>query len=153
MKHRKFIFVSSNPKLLSLELENIEIIKGSWSNEHLSDKRLKDIYTSARMVILPLKNSTQPSGQSVTLQAMSLRVPVLISLTDGFWDTHNFIEDKNIFFERENTLDSWVDRIDNLFIDTKKLDFISKNSSQLIKKNYDIEIFNKFMINEVTQRQ
>ena len=48
--------------------------------------------------VYSFKNSTQPSGQSVSLQCMSVGVPVLISKTDGFWDYDLFKDNKNIFF-------------------------------------------------------
>jgi glycosyltransferase involved in cell wall biosynthesis len=149
MKHRNFIFVSSNSRLTSLEMENVEIIKGNWSGEYLSDKTIREIYSLSRMVILPLKDSTQPSGQSVTLQAMSMGVPVIISLTTGFWDKDKFIDELNIFFEQENNLNSWVNKIDSLFNDVNKLKYVSKNSVELIAKNFDIGLFNDFMLNEV----
>lgn len=149
MKHRNFIFVSSNSRLTSLEMENVEIIKGNWSGEYLSDKTIREIYSSSRMVILPLKDSTQPSGQSVTLQAMSMGVPVIISLTTGFWDKDKFIDELNIFFEQENNLISWENKIDSLFNDVNKLKYVSKNSVELIAKNFDIGLFNDFMLNEV----
>ena len=149
MKHRNFIFVSSNSNLTSLEMENVEIIKGNWSGEYLSDKNIREIYSSSRMVILPLKNSTQPSGQSVTLQAMSIGVPVIISLTSGFWDNENFIDEVNIFFEKDNNLDSWEMKIDNLFNEVDKLKYVSTNSAELIANNFDIKLFNDFMLTEV----
>ena len=149
MKHRNFIFVSSNSKLTSLEIENVEIIKGNWSDEYLSDKRIREIYSSSRMVILPLKESTQPSGQSVTLQAMSMGVPVIISLTSGFWDNEKFTDEVNIFFEKENNLDSWEKKIDSLFNEVHKLKYVSTNSAELIANNFDIKSFNEFILTEV----
>ena len=130
-------------------MENVEIIKGNWSGEYLSDKTIREIYSLSRMVILPLKDSTQPSGQSVTLQAMSMGVPVIISLTTGFWDKDKFIDELNIFFEQENNLNSWVNKIDSLFNDVNKLKYVSTNSVELIAKNFDIGLFNDFMLNEV----
>ena len=38
------------------------------------------------MTIIPLKNSIQPSGQSVALQSMACGTPVVITETFGFWD-------------------------------------------------------------------
>ena len=43
-----------------------------------------------------MKDSLQPSGQSVTLQSMSLGIPVLISKTVGFWDFSKFRDEENI---------------------------------------------------------
>ena len=56
---------------------------------------LKDLYHNNRLTILPIKNTYQPSGQSVTLQSMAVGTPVLITKTEGFWDKNNFIDKKN----------------------------------------------------------
>ena len=37
----------------------------------------------SKITIIPLKNTLQPSGQSVALQSMANGTPVLISKTDG----------------------------------------------------------------------
>ena len=48
---------------------------------------LKEIYDKSFISLIPLKDSLQPSGQSVALQSMSMMVPVIITKTVGFWDT------------------------------------------------------------------
>ena len=92
-----FIFVSSNELLLKEELKNVQLIKGNWSNSKISDSQILEIYSQARLTILPLKNTYQPSGQSVALQSMSTGIPVLISRTNGFWDNVNYVNKENIF--------------------------------------------------------
>ena len=62
-----------------------------------------------KMVILPLKNSLQPSGQSVAMQAMATKTPVLISKTMGFWNFEDF-KDKKTFFVEPNDLDNWIEK-------------------------------------------
>ena len=52
-------------------------------------------YEQSNLSIIPLKNSLQPSGQSVALQSMSMEVPVLMTKTDGFWDHSVFDNNKN----------------------------------------------------------
>ena len=66
----QFTFVSKIPELQDLELKNVEVLNGSWGDESIDDKRLRKIYMEACLVIIPLKESSQPSGQSVALQAM-----------------------------------------------------------------------------------
>ena len=62
------------------------MINGSWNDETISDAEIREIYEKSRLTIVPLKNSIQPSGQSVTLQSLSVGTPVIITKTDGFWD-------------------------------------------------------------------
>jgi glycosyltransferase involved in cell wall biosynthesis len=51
----------------------------------LSDLDLRTLYQGSRFVVTPLKDSTQPQGQSVTLQAMACGKAVILSQTRGLW--------------------------------------------------------------------
>ena len=84
------------------KLKNLNLFKGSFGSKDLKDSQLRDLYNNARLIILPLKNSYQPSGQSVTLQAMSCGRSVVISKTEGFWDTKNFKNKEHLFFVEKN---------------------------------------------------
>ena len=139
LKDIKFKFVTSNKKVLDCNLENVEVIKGDWSQNNLSDQQLKKIYQSCRMSIIPLKDTTQPSGQSVALQSMAVGLPVLISKTEGFWDIQKFDDEKNIFFVDDNDLNSWIKKINDVFHDNKRLENVAKNASNLIRDEYSLE--------------
>ena len=82
-------------------LKNTKFISGNWRESKLSDQFLLDVYQSCDLVILPIRNSTQPSGQSVAMQAMSTGAPVMISKTVGFWDFESFKDNENIFLLME----------------------------------------------------
>ena len=68
---------------------------------------IKEFYKKARLTILPIKNTLQPSGQSVALQSISMGVPVIITETMGFWDFTNFKNNKNILFVENNKVETW----------------------------------------------
>ncbi len=63
---------------------NVEHIRGTYA-EGVSDSQLRDLYRGASCVIVPLKPTYQPSGQSVTLQAMACGRPVVLTETQGIW--------------------------------------------------------------------
>lgn len=149
MSEYNFVFVSKHETITNLNLPNVRVLKGSWNSNILTDKDLREIYLSSRIVILPLIESNQPSGQSVTLQSMSLGIPVIISNTNGFWDKDSFINNENIVFENSNTPISWKKSIESLYNDVSKLNNISKNSINLVHEKYNLEIFNKFLLNEI----
>ena len=107
MPEYQFIFVSKIPKLQDIELPNVKLISGSWGDKALTDSELREIYNNARLTIIPLKESSQPSGQSVALQSMSVGVPVLISKTTGFWDEEIFENNTHLFFQNDNNPSSW----------------------------------------------
>ena len=91
---------------------------------------------------MPLKNTLQPSGQSVTLQSMSVGTPVLITKTKGFWDNEKFEDNKNIFFINNNDVDNWIKKIVSIYENEYLLKTVSKNSIKTINENYDINLFN-----------
>ena len=148
LQNFNFIFISSNQEILNNKLENVTVIKGKWGNSSLTDLELKKIYSKARLVILPLINSTQPSGQSVALQAMSVGVPVLISKTDGFWDYENFVHNESIFFVNEG-IHNWVNDIESVYENVELLFRVSNTAKQLVNKTYDNNLLFRFLLKEI----
>ena len=61
------------------DFKNAELINGDWHSQEITDSKIREYYSSAFLTIIPLKNSIQPSGQSVCLQSMLCETPVLIS--------------------------------------------------------------------------
>lgn len=149
MKDKKFVFISSNYELLDSKLKNVKIINGNWKSDNLSDIDIKKFYENSRLIILPLKESSQPSGQSVALQAMSVGVPVMISKTEGFWDSKNFKDQSNILFQENNDYKYWIKNINSIYSDIQLLNHISKNATMLVEQKYNIQSFNNFLLEEV----
>ena len=85
-----------------------------------------------------MKRSTQPSGQSVALQSMSIGVPVMITDTEGFWDHKSFNNNQELFLIKENNLELWASKIRLVFSDELRLDLVSKNARELINKKFSI---------------
>ena len=138
-----FTIISSNSTFNSVEdLPNITYLNGSLFNSKISDHDLKEIYKNSSLTIVPLKNSLQPSGQSVTLQSLACGTPVLITKTDGFWDFDSFNE-SNITFLNDNSVESWSTELTNLLDDIDKYDKLVKNGQLLILEKYYLESFNK----------
>jgi glycosyltransferase involved in cell wall biosynthesis len=65
---------------------NIRIERGDWRNAAISDADLRARLQRARLVVVPLQNTLQPSGQSAALQAMACARPVVLSANRGLWD-------------------------------------------------------------------
>ena len=137
-----FIFVSQIKELQTINLDNVQLISGSWGDEKISDLKLKELYLKSRICILPLKNSTQPSGQSVGLQCMSLGIPVFISDTDGFWDKTMFKNKKEILFI-DNNLDDWIRNIELYYFDELFLNTISSNAKRVVNEKFNLNEFNE----------
>lgn len=139
----KFKLVSTRIDKNIEKLPNVEVIGGSWHNKKLSDIQLKELYSGAKIVLIPLHNTIQPSGQSVALQSMSCKTPVLISKTIGFWDNSNFVDEDNIFFLQKNTPEEAVLKIRKLVCDKDKLNFVSNNAYETVRTHYKLENFSE----------
>jgi len=64
----------------------IDVIAGDWNSPLLSDQEIRNLIQGARFVIVPLRQTIQPSGQSACLQAMACGKAVVLSDIDGLWD-------------------------------------------------------------------
>ena len=124
---------------------NTKVISGSWGSNELTDEDLRDLYSTSKLTILPLKNSLQPSGQSVTLQSMAVGTPVLISNTEGFWEKDKFKNNENIFFVDDNSVSNWAKIINSLYKNETLLSEVASNGINTIVKFYKIERFDQDM--------
>ena len=114
LKKFNFRFISENSIFDKLHLPNVVVERGKWGSNVITDTDLRNIYLKSKCVILPLKESTQPSGQSVCLQAMSLGVPVVISDTGGFWDKEIFLHNESIHFINPNEITNWIKSLETI---------------------------------------
>lgn len=142
MPNQKFKVLSSRLNCNDFINKNVEVINGIWWENTISDEEIKNLYKHAKLTILPLIDTLQPSGQSVALQSMSMGTPVLITKTQGFWD-EEIKSDKHIFFADQNTLTSWKELIQNILSNPSLLVEVSSNSKEIIKNKYSIKKFTK----------
>ena len=56
---------------------------------------LRDLYSGARFVVIPLKDISQPSGQSTALQAMACAKAVVLTQTRGYFGEERFVSWEN----------------------------------------------------------
>lgn len=143
MKDYKFYFITQKITNTNDIPKNVTLLNGSWGTETYSDEEIRKFYSDSRITILPIKNTKQPSGQSVTLQSMSMNTPVIISNIDGFWDKQSFINGEHIIFVNENTIENWEKAIIDLYTDEKKLNLLATKGMSLIQQNYNLHTFNK----------
>lgn len=137
-----FVIVSKMIKEEDLIHKNYVIYNGSWGDKALSDIELAKLYQNAKFTFLPIKNTLQPSGQSVALQSMACGTPVLISDYDGFWDNKNIINNKNILKISANQTNLWKSKIIEILNMPPSLYYeLSRNCVETIFKNYNLKTF------------
>lgn len=143
MNKYSFLIVTSKINIEEINNEKCQIIQGNWLENKYSDSYIRELYKQAKITIIPLKESLQPSGQSVALQSMSMKVPVMITATDGFWDYSKFDDKENIYFIKNNDINLWKTSIEDLFHNDELLKKISNNAYETIHENYRLEEFYK----------
>ena len=79
---------------------NVEIIKGDWRTQILSDEQVRRLYQRARFVVLPIRETLQPSGQSACLQAMACGKAVVFSDIQGLWDRQLMVDGETLLLAR-----------------------------------------------------
>ena len=143
LNNYNFIFVSNIPNLQKVNMKNVELYSGKWGDGRITDTELKGLYLNSKISIIPLKETSQPSGQSVALQSMSLGIPVLISRTKGFWDPETILENKDIFFIDESSVEAWKKKIEQILEDKGLYEIVQKNAKKKVVENYSIEKFHQ----------
>lgn len=71
---------------ISSSKENVRIIAGDWRRQTLDDADVRRLFRQSLFVILPIRETTQPAGQSACLQAMACAKAVILSQISGLWD-------------------------------------------------------------------
>ncbi|MBF0283094.1 MAG: glycosyltransferase family 4 protein [Magnetococcales bacterium] len=65
--------------------QRVTLLASNFYQQALTDESLRQRYQRALAVVVPLLPVNQPSGQSVTLQAMACGKPVILSRIPGLW--------------------------------------------------------------------
>ena len=95
--------------------ENVRIIGGDLHKELLTDIDVRDLYRKARLVVIPLKKTLQPSGQSVCLQAMACRKAVVISDIEGIWSRAKMRNGENVVLVPSGDEDAMARAVTDLY--------------------------------------
>ena len=115
---------------------NLEVIRGAWDSHELDDSAVRDLYRKASCVVVPLKPGVQPSGQSVTLQAMACGAPVILTHTQGLWEDEFLLHQHNVVLVPPESAGSLVDALNSLFSDNLLWSKLSVN-----RRLYDRTIY------------
>ena len=120
---------------------NVEVVKGDWHAETLSDIELRSLYRAAQFVVLPLKDSVQPSGQSVCLQAMACGKPVILTDTRGLWSRETIRNGENVVLVPPGDAEAMANRIEDLWAKTETRERLGRAARETACREGNIEMF------------
>ena len=86
---------------------NVSVVRGGGLAE------ARALISRARLVVVPLKDRLQPSGQSTVLQAMAMSKPVILTRTRGTW-TDQLRDRENCIYVRPGDTKGLQDAIESL---------------------------------------
>ena len=116
--------------------KNVELTRGSYHNSSLTDLQLLDLYRESILVVVPLKDVYQPSGYSVTLQAMSCSKPVIITRTRGLWAPHLFVDGVNCLFVEPGNIHALSFAINQLLADKDLRIKLGSNGRKTVEEHF-----------------
>lgn len=145
LKDYKFLIISNNNQLSEYFenkiVLNADFYKGSMSESKITDAELRTMYNKSKVSLVPLSNTVQPSGQSVSLQSLSVGIPVVISNTQGNWFNGEKISSKFIYTTKQNKMESWNKILEKIHKNSNNYEENSKQMSKYIKDNLDKSVF------------
>lgn len=120
---------------------NVRVLKGDWHAETISDEQLRHLYQTSKIVVVPLQETIQPSGQSVCLQAMACGKPVVLTKTKGLWSKTMMRNKDNIIMVKPNDTGELRNAMMRLINSNEECDRIGRKARETVCKEADITLF------------
>ena len=84
---------------------------------------------------------------------MAAGTGLLITKTEGFWDSESFKDEESIFSLEKNEIDLWKNKIIYLSENMEKLNFVTENAKNKVKKEYSLDLFNTKLENIIFDKK
>ena len=114
---------------------NVEVIKGDWRESLLSDEDIRDLLWGARFVVVPLKDTIQPAGQSACLQAMACGKAVILSDISGIWDSDLMVDRQSVLLTPPGDASALAERVRTLLEDPALVEQIGAAGRKVIEEH------------------
>ena len=123
--------------------DNVEIVTASWHSPAVTDQELRELYRGAAVVIVPVIESIQPSGQSVALQAMACGRPVVLSRTSGLWTVEEFSDGEHLILVDCGSVDALARAVQTLLNQPRESELLAGSARARVVERGDIAGFAK----------
>jgi glycosyltransferase involved in cell wall biosynthesis len=121
--------------------DNVEVIAGDWRQNLLTDQDIREYYRGARLVIIPLHDSLQPSGQSAALQAMACGKAVILTRTSGLWDAESMVHGEVCYLVEAGRPQALADAVALLWHNPQETARLGANARRLVLSRFNSENF------------
>ena len=110
---------------------NVTFVQGNTSD-------LRSLYARARVVVVPLKDGLQPSGQNTILQALSMAKPVIVTKMQGTW-TDKLQDNENCVTVPPYDSDALRTAITALYNSPERVR-VAENARRTVKQFFDVQV-------------
>lgn len=121
---------------------NVDVTNGSLQSGALTDLALRDLYRTAQIIAVPLKDVWQPTGQSVTMQAMACGRPVVLTRGRGLWDPRILVDGENCLLVPPGDAAAWTRALERLSKDPELRTRIGAAARKTAVENFTLEHLN-----------
>ncbi len=122
------------------DADNVEVIHSDWFSQVFSDEELRELIRKARFVVIPIKQTIQPSGQSACLQAMSCGKAVILSDIEGIWDRENMVDGRNCILVPPGSAPLMSEAVATALSDSASLSAIGERARASVEAHFNINI-------------
>lgn len=119
--------------------QNVTVSKGSYHKSTLTDKELRDLYRRSLAVVVPLKDVYQPTGYSVTLQAMACGKPVVLTRIKGLWAPELLRDGENCLLVPPGDRNALAAAIERLAADPELRTRLGRAARETAVKDFNLE--------------
>lgn len=99
-------------------------------------KELRDLYQKSFFVIVPLQETFQPSGQSVTQQGMVMKKAVVVSKIQGMWNKVLMKDEDSVLFIKPHDEISLQTAVEKLIRDHSLRKSLSERGREVVLQNF-----------------
>ncbi len=121
---------------------DVEIVRGNYHGSPVTDLGLRDLYRAAAVVAVPVRDVFQPSGYSVTLQAMACGKPVVLTRTKGLWDPELFVSGQNCLLVEPGNPSAFGAAVERLLDDASLRRRIGEAARETARRHFTLERMN-----------
>jgi glycosyltransferase involved in cell wall biosynthesis len=119
--------------------DNVRWEPADWHRVLLADTDVRAAFRSAAVVVVPVKDVPQPSGQSVTLQASACARPVVLSRTAGLWDPEALRDGENVVLVPPGDPDALAAAVSGVLVDPAGAGRLGDAARAAVEASADVE--------------
>lgn len=109
---------------------------GDWRDQVYTDAEIRALLQGAAFVVIPLRETIQPAGQSATLQAMACGKAVILTETSGLWDPAVMRHEATCLLVRPGDPESLASAARRLAADAALAERIGQAARKAVEENF-----------------